>query len=42
MLSTKDKKVYVGNRCIFRCFDLYEIDIACKYIKFLVQTYNGN
>ena len=41
MLSTKDKKLYVCNRCIFKCFDLCETDAACKFVKFIVQTCNG-
>ncbi len=41
MFSVAEKKIYVGNRCIFRCFELCETDAACKYVKFLIQTCNG-
>ncbi len=41
MFSADEKKIYVGNRCIFRCFELCETASACKYVKFLIQTCNG-
>ena len=35
MLSTKDQKIYVGNRTIFQSFEMKNVDLACEYIKTL-------
>ena len=38
MLSTKDQKIYVGNRTIFQSFEMKNVDLACEYIKTLAET----
>ena len=38
MLSTKDQKIYVGNRAIFQSFEMENVDVACEYIKALAET----
>ena len=38
MLSTKDQKIYVGNRTIFQSFEMKNVDVACEYIKTLAET----
>ena len=38
MLSTKDQKIYVGNRAIFQSFEMENVDVVCEYIKALAET----
>ena len=38
MLSTKDQKIYVGNRAIFQSFEMENVEVACEYIKALAET----
>lgn len=38
MLSTKDQKIYVGNRAIFQSFEVENVEVACEYIKALAET----
>ncbi|WP_192807777.1 EscU/YscU/HrcU family type III secretion system export apparatus switch protein, partial [Treponema sp. JC4] len=40
MISSLDQKIYVGNRCVFRSFDLCEAEIAVEYVKHLLQLTN--
>lgn len=38
MLSSKEQKIYVGNRTIFQSFEMKNVDLACEYIKTLAET----
>ena len=38
MLSTKDQKIYVGNRTIFQSFEMDNVDVVCEYVKTLAET----
>ena len=38
MFSTKDQKIYVGNRAIFQSFEMENVEVACEYIKALAET----
>lgn len=38
MLSTKDQKIYVGNRAIFQSFEMENVDVVCEYIQALAET----
>ena len=38
MLSTKDQKIYVGNRAMFHSFEMENVDVVCEYIKALAET----
>ena len=40
MVSMQDQKIFVGNRCIFKNFELCEAADAVDYIKMLVKTIN--
>ncbi len=40
MVSIQDQKIYIGNRCIFKNFELREAALAVEYIKMLVKTSN--
>lgn len=40
MVSMPDQKIYVGNRCLFRNFELSEAALAVEYIKVLIKTSN--
>ncbi|SFI84748.1 FlhB HrpN YscU SpaS Family [Treponema bryantii] len=40
MVSMPDQKIYVGNRCLFRNFELSETALAVEYIKVLIKTSN--
>lgn len=40
MVSMPDQKIYIGNRCIFKNFELSEAALAVEYIKMLVKTNN--
>lgn len=40
MVSIQDLKIYIGNRCIFKNFELSEAALAVEYIKMLVKTSN--
>jgi len=37
MLSSKEQKIYVGNRTIFQSFEMKNVDLACEYIKTLTE-----
>lgn len=38
MLSSKEQKIYVGNRAVFQSFEMKNVDLACEYIKTLAET----
>ena len=38
MFSTKDQKIYVGNRAIFQSFEMENVDVVCEYVKTLAET----
>lgn len=38
MLSSKEQKIYVGNRTIFQSFEMKNVDLAFEYIKTLAET----
>lgn len=38
MFSTKDQKIYVGNRAIFQSFEKENVDVVCEYVKALAET----
>lgn len=38
MISTKGQKIYVGNRAVFQSFEMKNVEVACEYIKALVET----
>ena len=38
MFSTKDQKIYVGNRAMFHSFEMENVDVVCEYIKALAET----
>ena len=38
MFSTKDQKIYVGNRAIFQSFEMENVDVVCEYVKALAET----
>ena len=38
MFSTKDQKIYVGNRAIFQSFEKENVDVVCEYVKTLAET----
>ncbi len=40
MVSMLDQKIYIGNRCIFKNFELSEVALAVDYIKMFVKTSN--
>ena len=40
MVSMPDQKIYIGNRCIFKNFELSEASVAVEYIKMLIKTSN--
>ena len=37
MLSSKEQKIYVGNRAVFQSFEMKNVDLACEYIKTLTE-----
>lgn len=38
MISTKGQKIYIGNRAVFQSFEMKNVEVACEYIKALVET----
>lgn len=40
MLVSNNQKIYIGNRSVFRSFDLCETEIAVEYVKHLLQITN--
>ncbi|EID84026.1 hypothetical protein MSI_25480 [Treponema sp. JC4] len=41
MFSSEDQKIYVGNRSIFRSFDICEAKLVVDYVRNLIQITNG-
>ena len=39
MFSTKDQKIYVGNRAIFQSFEMENVDVVCEYVKTLARVF---
>ena len=39
MVSAQDRKIYVGNRAVFNCFELNEAEDSIDYIKMMIQTF---